>query len=352
MKTEELKKTLNTFREVIKYNNIRALTDLVEMYSADGLLHLGSTDNVTTIVATIPNETTFDNCIVSMNFLNNLVKLTTSDEVILNVVKKVVKKDSIKFLEFKGNGKFTVPLQYDENGEDFFLPLFMPDHDIQHLINKKDFEFLTKRNGFSLLDSEDSLDSYHFEKDKVLTTDSFVISCTNYNSFCIKDIPARVIDVLKKIPSDFSFSFADGGIRATCENCEVYIQYKEKEAFPIELVTPFLQDMDYIASFKLSKKELIQALKRQHLFKLAYENPAVIFDIGACVTLRNKQKSTQEELVVSNYVHNKHTQIIFNTDVLIEILKNMDEEIEVFLNEEVAKLVDSHGFHVISVADL
>ena len=351
MKTATLKKTIATFRSVISYNNIRAITDLVEMYSADGVLHLGSTDNRTTIIATVPNETNFDNVIVSINFLNNLLKLTTSEEVTLNVIEKVRKKDSIKFLEFKGNGKFTIPLQYDENGEEFYLPLFMPEHNIQYAINKKDFDLMIKRNKFSILESEDSLNLYHFEKDKVITTDSFVISCTNYNSNSVRDIPSNVMTVFSNIPSDFYLSFVEDGVRMSCENCEIFTQYKEKESFPLEVVSPFLQDTDYIASFSINKKELIQALKRQHLFKLAYENPSVVIDIGANITLQNKQESTKEELNIINYQHNKHTQVTFNTDVLIEVLKNMGETIDFYVNEETAKLVDNYGFYIISVAD-
>lgn len=352
MRTAELKRTIATFRNVISYNNVRAITDLVEMYSADGILHLGSTDNRTTIIATIPNETNFDNVIVSINFLNNLVKLTTSEDITLNVVEKVRKKDSIKFLEFKGNGKYSIPLQYDENGEEFFLPLFMPEHDIQCMVNKNDFDNMVKRNKFSILENEDSLNLYHFERDKVITTDSFVISCTNYNSNSIRDIPSNIMTVFNNLPSDFYLSFVEGGARISCENFEVFTQYKEGESFPLDVVLPFLQDTDYIASFTVNKKELVQALKRQHLFKLAYENPSVVVDIGANITLQNKQESTKEELNTTNYQHDKHTQVTFNTDVLIEVLKNMEETIDFYINEETAKLVDNHGFYIISVADL
>lgn len=351
MKTTILKKTLATFREIIKYNNIRAITDLVEMYSSEGVLHIGSTDNHTTIIATIPNENDFDNCIVSLNFLNNLVKLTTTEDIKLSVITKVRKKDSVRFLEFKGNGKYNIPIQTDENGEDFFLPLFSPPHGDMISIVKHDIEHIVKRNGFSILDSEDSLNLYHFEEGRVITSDSFVVSCTKNQNLFSKDIPSHVMQVLNSVPSDFELSFVEDGIRVTCENCEIFIQYKQEEIFPIDMINPFLGDMDFIASFTVDKKELMQALKRQNLFKLAYENPTVVLNFGACVTLKNKQESTQEELVITNYKHDKHIDITFNTDVLLEVLKNMDNIVDFFLTEDVAKLVDNNGFYVISVAD-
>lgn len=349
MKTALLKKTLSMFRDIIKYNNIRALTDLVEMYSKDGILHIGSTDNTVTIVATIPNENEFDNCIVSMNFLNNLVKLTTSEDIVLSVITKIRKKDTIRYLEFKGDGKYKIPIQTDENGDDFYLPLFFPPHG--EVISSDSFEFIIKRNGFSLLDSEDSLNIYHFEKNRVITSDSFIVSCTKSQNLFSKDIPAHVVGVLSKIPSYFKLSFVEDGLRATYENCEIFIQYKNNDVFPIEMVEPFLEDMDYIASFTVTKKDFIQVLKRQNLFKLAFENPTVVIDFGTNVVIKNKQESTEEELTVTNYKHDKHMSIMFNTDVLLEVLKNMDNTIDFFFTEEVTKLVDSNGFYVISVAD-
>ena len=353
VKTVELKKAISLIRDVVKYNNIRAITDLVEMYSKDGVLHIGATDNVVTAIATIENDNDFDNCIVSMNFLNNLVKLTTTEEIKMSVITKVRKKDTIRYLEFKGNGKHTVPIQTDENGEEFFLPLFMPEHEDKMSIDSKEFEYIAKRNGFSLLDNEESLNVYRFEKDRVLTTDSFVISCTNSQNLFSREIPSQVVNILKNIPTNFELSFVEDCIRTSCENCEIFIRYKDfDEEFPIDVVNSFLQATGFIASFTVDKKEFMQTLKRQNLFKLAYENPMSVIELGAKVIIKNRQESSQEVLNTINYSHDKHSDVIFNTDVLIEVIKNMNDTIEVFISEEFAKLSDKDGFYIISTADL
>ena len=85
LKTKLLQDVLGTLTNMIKYVNIKPITNLVEIYCKNNECYIGATDNITKIIGTVHNvEEPIDNFVVNLQDLYKLVKLTTKEEIDIN----------------------------------------------------------------------------------------------------------------------------------------------------------------------------------------------------------------------------------------------------------------------------
>ena len=61
--TESFTKILGTIIDLVKYNNIKPMTNMVELYADKNICHIGATDGITKVVSTVNVEGDLDNII-------------------------------------------------------------------------------------------------------------------------------------------------------------------------------------------------------------------------------------------------------------------------------------------------
>lgn len=349
MQTKELKQVCEIFSNVIKCNKLRPITDFIEIYSKDGIAHLGMTDNRTIITATISNSNDIDNAVISLRDLYRLVKLVQDEETTLT--------NKGKYVEIKTSGKYKLPIQVDETGNDIDLELDMPEMEKVVEYNSEDFKQALERNKVGVFtgDTHDEFQLYYNTGDKLVTTDSIVLACTKDLKLPLENIQPFVIEQLANFKGIMSFSEVAGGYRISCSGFEVYMVNKLYEKFPIEMVSSFLNEDDFSEMFpitvKVDKSELVNAIKRQDVFKSMYEVPTVIFDITDRVTIKNT-KDTVEDVLVNLLPHvDIEMKVRINTKILLDVLKNMGSDILLRLGKQAVCLQDDIGFYIVAVVD-
>ena len=347
MKTSDLKDVCNIFTSVIKENKIRPITSFVEIYSKDGIAHLGATDNRTTIVSTIDNSNDIDNVVVSLSDLYKLVKLTTKEDITLT--------NKGRYVEFKGNGKYKIPIQLDEMGNEVYLPLEMPEMGDIVEYDSKDFKLALERNKVGLFteDSHEEFKLYYNKDGNLVTSDSILVAYTRNVNLPLYNIQSFVIDQLANFDGTLKFSEVDGGYRISHNNYEVYMVNKLYDKFPIEMVEPFLleeKDM-FPNSAKVNKKDLLSAIKRQDIFRTPYDVPSVIFVVNKNISIKNRGNTVEEAIEATDIVFNEAMEVEIETGILIDVLKNMDDNLDLYFCEQAICINDEKGFYVISVIE-
>ena len=347
IKSLELKKVLETFTNIIKLDKIRPVTDLVEIYSKDGYLHLGSTDNRTTIVAKIENDNEIDNAVLCLSNFCKIVKLTTKEEIILS--------HKGKYIEFKGNGKYKIPIQTDEMGNDISLPLDMPDiGSNKESFQPNDFKRALERNKVGVYkgDGHGELKLYYSNNGNLITTDSIVAVNTNNCVLPKGDIQAFIIEQLSSLPEDMTLYYVDDGYVVETATYKVFLANKLYDKFPYDMVAPFIDKNIFCGKeFEINKKEFIEAIKRQDVFKSILDIPSVIIEAKDNQLCIKNVNGTVEEPIEVHTMASVNISLKISTEILLGVLKNMNENITIHFAENILGLSDEDGLYVISAME-
>lgn len=351
MKTADLKEICSTFRNIIRENKIRPITSFVELYSKDGIAHLGVTDTRTTIVATLENENDIDNVVVSLPDLYKLVKLTTKENIILT------NKD--RYVEFRGNGKYKIPLQTDEMGNELYLPLEMPtmgDNIVEY--DSKNFQLALDRNKVGLFtgDFHEEFKLYYNKDGNLITSDSIIIAYTKNVELPLYNIQSFIIDQLATLSGVLKFSEVDKGYRISYNKYDIYMVNKLYDTFPIEMIEPFLAEDKLREMFpnrtKIDRTLLLETLKRQDIFRTPYDVPSVIFDVtDEHIIIKNRGKTVDEILDITEQNLTVPMTVEVETSILLNVLKNMESTLDLYIGIKAVYIGDTQGFYIVSVID-
>ena len=342
MLQKDLKKICEVFASIIKNNPIRPITDLVEIFTKDGVIYFGSTDNITIIKAKEEDtKSNIDRAVISLSRLQKLVKLTTVEEVILT------QKDN--YVEFKGNGKYKLPIQVDESGGSIILPLVYPAVECERGIKIEDVQKAYNRSKIAITSDYNELNVIYITEDSIVATNSIVVAKTKMEGkLGLEMIKPYALQQLSSLPADMKVGLKGNNICAISDKFLVYIQ-NYPEQFPIDGVKPFLVSPSanemYKTRFKVSKKVLIDAIKRQDLFKGLFDVPVVSLAAGEKLTISNNQQTSYEEIDIEK---TSPCKIEVVTERLLGILKNMQDEIEIFLNSSSMGLEDEYGHYILA----
>lgn len=344
MKTVKLKEICNTISDFVQYVAIRPITDLVGLVAKDNMLYIGCTDiDNATIVATIECDKTFENTVVKLSDLTKLVKATTVDEIVLQG------KDD--YLEFKGNGKYKIPIQLDENGDKIKLPIHMPSMgEIKHITN---IGFVYRRNdGF--IDKAETLPKeynvYYCDGTHTVTTNNICVACTNYN-MQIEEISPYMMKSLQALPKEFDISEVNGGYRIEADCYRAYYQTEITHNFPVDTVMPLVNDnSSYHSNVNITKKELVGAIKRQELFKTAISTQKIYLTFNSnSITIENAEKTFYEEIPCNGSANN--IKVVTKTDSLLAIVKLMEDDITINIADKFICLEDTLGKYIIATME-
>lgn len=344
LKTKALQDVLGTLTNMIKYVNIKPITNLVEIYCKDNECKIGATDNITKIIGTIHNvEEPIDNFVVNLQDLYKLVKLTTKEEI---EIKK--EKDHIVF---KGNGKYKIPIQFDEVGNEIKLPLpLVKFTDEVQLFQLEYAQKVQKFQEFALCKdiNHSELCKYGTIDNQVVATDSLIMSVSKY-LLPMEETNALVINQICKLPFPImSYCVSNSILRFEntsddiTYNGQIYMeQYKE---FPVNMIAPILGADMYKTEINIETKELENILKRLNIFESTFDIPVVYFEDNK---IYNKDKTIEE--IISGEVKQKgDVNVVIKIEQLLNVLRRMDAQVTLYLGTNAIKVADQEKYYIIS----
>lgn len=351
LKTKLLQDVLGTLTNMIKYVNIKPITNLVEIYCKNKECYIGATDNITKIVGTIYNvehsmEESVDSFVVNLQDLYKLIKLTTKEEI-------EIKKNS-DHIVIKGNGKYKISLQFDEVGNEVRLPLQLISFtDNVQLFQLENAKKVQKFQEFALCKdtNHSELCKYGTINNQVVATDSLIMSVSKY-LLPMEETNALIINQICKLPFDtMSYSVSNSILRFNntsndiTYNGQIYMeQYKE---FPVKMIAPILDADMYKTEIFIETKELENILKRLNIFESAFDVPVVYFND---TKIYNKDK-TIEEILNGEVKQKGDVNVVIKIEQLLNVLRRMDAQTTLYLGTNAIKVADQEKYYIISAME-
>ena len=341
MQTKELLDICTVLTSVVKLNPVKPLTELCEFYAVDGIFHIGMTDGIIRVVATLPTDIEIPNAVINIRRLQELLKLTSKSEISLTH-----KGD---YISFKGNGRYKLNIMLDECGNDIHIKLKMPELPSEYTIGlPSDYKKMLDRNKITL--AEDSampmLQRYGCINGKVVTTNSETISATTINGMCYEQMFSALVTQLAQLPDEFKWAKINGGLRISCQNFELYSMIGCPDDFPIPVVTTVL-NADTTCKLKVNQSDLLDALKRLAVFKSAVGTTPLFVSVFP-KRLMVSNTSAQEDIPCEIEKYTNEVHMKFKLNVVLNILKKMEKsELICELNDMFIKITDSIGSYII-----
>ena len=304
------------------------------------------TDNITKIALQIDCIDDLDTIVLDVEQLFKLTKLTTKEYIKIDI------KDEIVVI--KGNGTYKQAIKTDEVNDRLLLSITFPRVDSLYDIDLSVFKTVLNRNKVSLLVGEDNTELYRYYSNDTytITSDSNTIAVTNVSTK-LQDIvelyPAVVVD-LANLNCKAKYGIADNLIYIEADNL-YYSTIKLKDnLFPIDQTEPFLTiKNDIEVSFKISKKEIKESIKRLDIFDVnVFDTPAVcLTNRDGCVILSDTKGRAEEETGIKITAD---FSIKLATATLLKLISVMEEDITIYISDGVAVLEDSVGQYIVSEA--
>ena len=317
IKTSVLKDMMSKVIKGVANNKMLPVTSLIGIEKEDNVLRLMATDSLNTIIVEEPIDEN-DNFSVTMNadLLYKLVSKTTKDTITFEV-----SDDSIVI---KADGKYSVELILDENGNAYTFPkpnLNMDDFKLDGVLSKDNIDTILKTNSMSVssLFSDECYTGYYI-KDKVVTSDGYQIcnnniEVTKHPILLNKSTVSLLINATKDI--HIMISDKSNWVILFSEGLTIYSHtMNDINKFKIDDIS-YLINVDMPYKCTIDKTKILKALDRLSLFIGVYDRNVVNITIeDDKLTLRNLQNNCSEDVPINN----SSCKYSFNID--IEKFKN------------------------------
>lgn len=335
----------NVIRNVIKLEPLRPITDLVELYASNGVLHVGATDGSTRIVGTLDCDVEFDNIVVSLSKLTKLINLTTKDKISFKVVDG--------YLQFKGNGNYKIPEQLSENGGKISLNLSMPNFDAEPIeVDIGGLNTAITRNSLSLYngDAQPFLRRYCHKDGYIITTDCATM-CVSKGTLPLDEMYPKMVQQLSYMPDTFKFLDTGSGYRIECGNIKMFMLLEKATGFPVDIIRPFLELPTTVTNkVTIDKNELLGLIKRAELFISTLETtPSIFFTAGNDTITVHSNDETFSEVLNADIVNISDFSMRFSLKHLGNFLRKVNGNLTLYFGDKLMVVEDELGFYVLSV---
>lgn len=333
-------------------NKLIPLTSLMNISLEKGKLTLTTTD-ATNYLYVSEKEIKGDDfsITVPVETFSKLIARMTCENIDLEL------KDNA--LQVKGNGKYSIELPLDENGELIKYPNPVADIKLTKTAEIKYTTIATMLNSLKpslAVTLEEPQYTGYYVGEKAVATDSYSVATLNEEVLKKpKLISADMMNLLSVMTAEkINVCIKDSVIVFYTDNCIVYGNEMEGiENFSIEQIST-LVETEFGSRCKIAKTEFLQLLDRLSLFVGAYDNNAVILTFTKDGLQVSSKKSNGVEVIPYIESENFSDFIIpFDIELLANQFKNhVSDVIDMYYGLDIAiKVVDGNIVKIIASLD-
>jgi hypothetical protein len=349
--TERLKQLVSYAIKGAGFDKNIELTTYMGIRVEDGELYLNTTDG--TNYVSVSDRCVADNMdiVVDADLFAKLISKINSDTVDMEVVDNT--------LAIKGNGKYTLALIPDENGDTLSFPDKFPDDTTDiGTISASDVLTLNNTMKASLSSVVGSIYSNYYFGDNIVTTDRAMATVYNKKMFDEPYVFGRAfIDLLTLSPNDVTLAKSDNKFVASTEIsefCTISVCTTVTDD-----VTKFdtgainkLAGLETPSFCRFKKAQMLELLDRLSLFVSKFDDGAITLNFTDSSIEVSSLKSDGVESV--DYTESKDTQnmtIKINIDRFRNQLKAYSSDVvDLYYGSEVCiKLVDGDLTQIIAL---
>ena len=364
-----MKLTINTalFQEMVAkavkgagMSNDLYITQLMSISLKDNRLTLETTDNNNYLYVTQDKVAGDDfTVVVAVDKFSKLISKLTCENVTLEI--PLAKAGELDRLVVKGNGKYTIELPYDENGEliEFPDPLATTDGNFwstgeTQLSTVK--HILSTAKAALLVGKEDMCYSDYYVGNRVVSTDTYKICGINIKMFDEpKLISPQLMDLLDVMSSEnIDIRYNNETVIFETPDVTVYGLVDEGISdYQIDAISGLL-DEEFPSSCKIDKQELTQMLDRLSLFVDVFDKNSVYLTFtNDGLMVSSKQDSGSEIISYKESNNFKAYTCCLDIDLFkTQVKAYQDELIEMFYGKDNSiKLMNGNTVQIIALAE-
>ena len=294
-----------------------------------------------------------------MDKFSKLISKLTCENVTLEI--PIAKAGELDKLVVKGNGKYTIELPYDENGELVEFPDPMNGVN-EGFWNSGKVQLTTIRHILNtakaalLVGKEDMCYSDYYVGNRVVSTDTYKICGINIKIFDEpKLISPQLMDLLDVMSSEnIDIRYNEDTVIFETPDVTVYGLVEEGISdYQIDAISGLL-DEDFPSSCKIEKQSLIQMLDRLSLFVDVFDKNSVYLTFtNEGLMVSSKQDSGSEIIPYKESNNFKPYTCCLDIDLFkTQVKAYQDDIIEMFYGKENSiKLTNGNTIQIVALAE-
>lgn len=356
IKTAKLQEMVSRAEKGAGNNKLYPITQMLAIKLESNTLTMITTDNTNYLYI---KENKVDGndfyAVVPVDKFARLISRMTCDSISMEL------KDAV--LEVTGNGKYSIDLQFEDDGEIVQYPdpmaEFKADNKQAVEINKTTVDaILTAVKPALATDLENPCYTGYYVGDKVVATDSFLINILDVNLLSVtKLVRAEVMNLLSVMESEkikVHFNDEKSEIVFLSPDCEIYGRDLEGiEDFSIDAIMEYTEK-EFPSNCKLSKATLLQLIDRLSLFITEYDKGGVYFTFTKDGLQVSSMNTSGVELIpyVESENFSDFTCCIEINMLAKQIKAQNGDVVQMFYGDpDAIKLVDGNVIQIVALLD-
>ncbi len=357
VKTAKLQEMVSRAEKGAGNNKLLPITQMLAIKLEDNVLKLITTDATNYLYVKedkVPGEDFY--AVVPEDTFVRLISKMTCDSISLELKETV--------LEVTGNGKYSIDLQFEDDGTMVQYPDPLADF---KATNKKAVE-INKTTVDAILNTvkpalatnlENPCYTGYYVGDTVVATDGLLINILNVDMLnATKLVRAEVMDLLAVMDSEkikAFFNEDNAEIVFQSNTCDIYGRDLEGiEDYEIDAISEYMEK-DFPSSCKLSKATLLQLLDRLALFVTDYDKGAISLTFTKDGLQISSMNTSGVELIP--YIEsNDFSDFTCSIDVNMlakQIKAQSGEVVNLFYgDEDTVKLADGNVIQIIALLEV
>lgn len=356
IKTTKLQEMVSRAEKGASNNKLYPITQMLAIKLEDNTLTLITTDNTNYLYV---KEDKVDGpdfyAVVPVDKFSKLISRMTCDTISMEL------KDTV--LEVVGNGKYSIDLQFEDDGEIVQYPDPMSDFSGTNKtpveVNKTTINMIlsTVKPALATNLENPCYTGYHVG-DKVVATDSFLINILDVDMLNVtRLVRPEVMDLLAVMNAekiDVYFNEENAEIVFITPDCEIYGRDLEGiEDYAIDSILEYTE-MEFPANCKLSRASLLSLIDRLSLFISDYDKGGVYLTFTKDGLQVSSMNTTGVELIP--YIESEDfTDFACSIDVTMlakQIKAQSGDVVHMYYGiEDAIKLVDGKVTQIIALLD-
>lgn len=299
IKTKTLLDALNIISKAASNNKLIPLTQMVGIKVKAGKMLLLATDSTNYLSLSLdvePFEMVVDVC-VNATLFTKLISKFDCEEVELSF--------NANALGVKGNGDYQLEYLLSETGEPFSFPTktvlteSIGEVEVSKIVDVKN----NNEKSLAVTLENPSLTGYYIAKDKVISTDTSVMTTNNISLGLSEEFVAskKFIELLCEMKEKVVIYKKDSHLYATDGNTTLHSKVVcDLADYPVDSILGLLESAEFDGKVKVNTKSLLSILDRLTLFVSVYDDNSINLKISDSKAFISTKKSKGVEVLELN----------------------------------------------------